>query len=238
MLWWMLARRTQHPAGESALREWKAQRRRAFRRGWRIWAGFIAFIVAMGVALALTHGWAQLVFAALLGAMLMMLVLAWEVGGDVHTLTWRWGQFGEQETADALKALDGNWRVIHDIPRERGNWDHVVVGPGGVFLLETKDYRAPALVKDDKLWLGRFVLNGGTLRFSAKSLSAALQNSTSPWVQPVVVIWGEFSQGLHEENGVVYLSGSRLAGWLGEQPPKLSGSRVEELGAAVERLRS
>jgi hypothetical protein len=127
--------------------------------------------------------------------------------------------------------------VIHDIPRERGNWDHVVVGPGGVFLLETKDYRAPAVVKDDKLHLGRFVLNGGSLRYSAKSLNQALSGS-SPWVQPVVVIWGEFAQRQHEENGVVYLSGHRLASWLDEQPEKFSASRVEALAAAAMRLRA
>jgi hypothetical protein len=233
----MIARSRRHRAGESALREWKTQRRRVFRREWRIYTGLAGFIVGMVVVLPFIHGLVQLVLAGCLGATLMMLVVAWEVGGDVHSLSWRWGQFGEQETEDALKALDDRWRVLHDLPRERGNWDHVVVGPGGVFMLETKDYRAPAIVKDDKLHLGRFVLNGGTLRFSAKSLSEALQNSTSPWVQPVVVIWGEFAQQLHEENGIVYLSGSRLAEWIDEQPAKLSVSRVEELAASVEQLR-
>ena len=229
--------RKRYQAGKSALRIWKAERKRTFRREWRIWAGLIAFIVALGVVLPFTHGWSQLVFAAFLGAMVMLLVVAWEMGGDVHSLSWRWGQFGEQDTEDALDALDGRWRMIHDVPRERGNWDHVVVGPGGVFMLETKAYRAAAVVKDDRLYLGRTIVNGGALRFSAKSLSGALPNSTSPWVQPVVVIWGEFAQHRHEENGVTYLAGSSLSEWLSEQPAKLSASRVEELARAVERLR-
>ena len=106
-----------------------------------------------------------------------------------------------------------------------------------MFLLETKAYRAAAFVKDDRLYLGRTTVNGGALRFSAKSLSEALQNSTSPWVQPVVVIWGEFAQHQHAENGVTYLAGSSLSEWLGKQPTKLSEHRVEELSAAVERLR-
>ena len=110
--------------------------------------------------------------------------------------------------------------------------------PAGVFLLETKAYRASAIVKDDRLYLGRTTVNGGSLRFSAKSLSEALQNTTSPWVQPVVVIWGEFAQHQHEENGVTYLAGSSLSEWLGEQPTKLSASRVEQLAMAVEQLRA
>jgi hypothetical protein len=67
-------------------------------------------------------------------------------------------------------------------------------------------------------------------------LSEALQSSKSPWVQPVVVIWDEFDQHQYEENGVTYLAGTGLAGWLGDQPAKLSAPRVEELAAAVERL--
>jgi hypothetical protein len=161
--------RKRFQAGESALRIWKKHRTDTVRREWRIWAGLVAFIVALGAAVSFTHGWSQLMFAAFLGAMVMLLVVAWEIGGDVHSLSWRWGQFGEQDTEDALKALDARWRVIHDVPRARGNWDHVIVGPGGVFMLETKAYRAAALVKDDRLYLGRTIVNGGSLRFKRRA---------------------------------------------------------------------
>ena len=42
-------------------------------------------------------------------------------------------------TAKALRGLeDEGWIVMHDLPAGRGNIDHILVGPGGVFLLDSK----------------------------------------------------------------------------------------------------
>lgn len=47
---------------------------------------------------------------------------------------WKDGAVGEQWTGKALRPLVARgWVVLHDLPGERGNFDHVVVGPGGVF---------------------------------------------------------------------------------------------------------
>lgn len=47
---------------------------------------------------------------------------------------WRRGAEGERRTAKALRPLvKHGWTVIHDLPGEYGNRDHVVVGPPGVF---------------------------------------------------------------------------------------------------------
>jgi hypothetical protein len=56
-----------------------------------------------------------------------------------HYLGW----FGERMTAEELAPLrEQGWRVFHDVPAESGrqefNIDHVAVGPGGVFSIETK----------------------------------------------------------------------------------------------------
>src|SRR4029077_1101345 len=40
------------------------------------------------------------------------------------------------------------WQVIHDVSFGRGNIDHVIVGPGGIYTVETKSRRAAALVDD------------------------------------------------------------------------------------------
>ena len=59
---------------------------------------------------------------------------------------WWLGQFGERNVADHLEPLrHRGWWIYHDVPAEnRGtkfNVDHVVVGPGGVFAVETKTPR-------------------------------------------------------------------------------------------------
>lgn len=234
----MRIRTAQHRAGRSALEVWREQRRQTLRREWRVWTTLLLAIVGLAAGLPFTHGYGELFMAAGLGSLLTMLYVGWELGGDIHSLTWRWGQFGEEETEDALKALDHRWRVIHDLPRGRRNWDHVVVGPAGVFLLETKNYRAAAVVKNDRLAFGRTTsFKGGDFAREAKALYWALDARQRTIVTPVVVIWGEFEQDLVKDDRVVYVSGASLGAWLESLPPKLPPSRVAELADAVERLR-
>lgn len=54
---------------------------------------------------------------------------------------WRRGAQGEERVADALSGLDGRWAVVHDltIGRRGANLDHLVIGPPGVFVLNTKN---------------------------------------------------------------------------------------------------
>jgi hypothetical protein len=54
---------------------------------------------------------------------------------------WRSGAKGEEKVAKALRHLDGDYHVFHDVApsRTRGDIDHVVVGPNGVFVIETKN---------------------------------------------------------------------------------------------------
>lgn len=60
----------------------------------------------------------------------------------VHTdeRAWRVGAEGEETVARELAKLDGQWTVVHDVPvGDRGaNIDHVIVGPGGVFTVNSK----------------------------------------------------------------------------------------------------
>jgi hypothetical protein len=55
---------------------------------------------------------------------------------------WQDGACGEQWTAKALRSLEAEgWTILHDVASGTGNLDHVVVGPGGVFLLDSKRLR-------------------------------------------------------------------------------------------------
>src|SRR5262252_8132410 len=48
------------------------------------------------------------------------------------------GAGGEEYVGAILGSLDEHWSVIHDATVGPGNIDHIVVGPGGVFAIETK----------------------------------------------------------------------------------------------------
>ena len=81
-------------------------------------------------------------------------------------VAWRRGAAGERRTARLLDPLQWHgWVVLHDlaVPGSRANVDHLVIGPGGVFVIDSKDYR------------GRLQLDGsGRLRHGRYSLSTTL----------------------------------------------------------------
>ena len=59
---------------------------------------------------------------------------------------WAAGAAGERRTAAGLDGLERDgWTVLHDVrlPGRRWNLDHVLIGPGGVVVVETKQWRRP-----------------------------------------------------------------------------------------------
>jgi hypothetical protein len=65
------------------------------------------------------------------------------------------GYFGERYVAEALEPLKARgWRIFHHVPAVNNghafNLDHVAVGPGGVFCLETKTWRKGAAIPGRK----------------------------------------------------------------------------------------
>jgi hypothetical protein len=54
---------------------------------------------------------------------------------------WQRGANGEDMVAHELERFPEEFKVINDLTTPFGNLDHVVVGPTGVFILETKNWR-------------------------------------------------------------------------------------------------
>lgn len=81
---------------------------------------------------------------ALIVALGLVLAGSWYLAKEAfrrgnHYLGW----FGERLTAEELEPLKAQgWQIFHDVPVSAGkvewNIDHVAVGPGGVFAIETK----------------------------------------------------------------------------------------------------
>ncbi len=90
-------------------------------------------------------------------APVILLGRATMLGGPLDPVTLRNGIRGEEHVAGVLVELEAEgFRVLHDLDTGRGNADHVLVGPTGVFVIETKD------------WGGRFYRRGGRLMFNDK----------------------------------------------------------------------
>lgn len=67
------------------------------------------------------------------------------------------GRVGEEHTEVLLQALPDGFRALHDraIPGSRANIDHIVIGPTGVFVIDSKNYSGRISVGKGTVWSGR-----------------------------------------------------------------------------------
>lgn len=88
-------------------------------------------------------------FLGLIGSMLL--------GRRSEAHSWRLGLIGERKVGAELERLTSKgWRVLHSIPLPRDvDIDHLLIGPGGVFCVNTKYHRgARVWVGDDSVKIG------------------------------------------------------------------------------------
>ena len=110
-------------------------------------------------------------------------------------IAWRRGAAGERRTARLLGPLERHgWAVLHDlaVPGSRANIDHLVIGPGGVFVIDSKQYRGRLqLDPSGRLWHGRYPL-APTLRAVSFEADQAAQVLPDPGVVvvPIVAVHG------------------------------------------------
>lgn len=130
----------------------------------------------------------------------------------------------------------------------RRRYDRVIVDPHGVFLLETTNLNGVLEIRDGVAWLRRRPAPGAErplqkLRQRALADAAIVaaeftaRTGRPAAVTAVVVVWSAFPAGVIETEGVAYVHGSRLGGWLAARPTTLDRTAVTELGAALTALR-
>ena len=70
-----------------------------------------------------------------------------------HVDSWGIGAAGESKVGKRLEKLPGDYKVFHDrkIPGSKANIDHIVVGPTGVFAIETKNVAGKVAVVNGEL---------------------------------------------------------------------------------------
>jgi len=66
------------------------------------------------------------------------------------------GIAGEENVADALTVLSDEWHLFRGYRNRRGEIDHVLVGPGGIWAIEVKNTRATVYVDGDYWAFERF----------------------------------------------------------------------------------
>ena len=125
------------------------------------------------------------------------------------------------------------WAVLHDlaVPGSRANLDHLVIGPGGVFVVDSKQYRGRLqLDPTGRLWHGRYPL-APTLRAVSFEADRAAQILADPQVVvPIVAVHGpKVPWGKVVIDGVPVVPARRLPSMLRALPVVLGPERVADL---------
>ena len=239
--------RPQPQAGRYA----EARYRALVRSEWRPRVLRIALrITAAGVAIAAAY-WILfprqgLFFATLMAGMLIGAFAVLPELAPWWIKKWREGAEAERETERLIGPLAAEgWHAVHDVDIGHGNLDHVLVGPGGVYLLETKSrpgkvrFERGRLVTrraDEPVEESRDEWTADRARARAAALRHALDYVGVRWVNAVIVVHGELEPGAVEGESVTVVRSDRLADWLRAQPVRLPPYRVKEIAAAVADL--
>lgn len=224
------------------------------RRRRRLWVVNAVGVAAWLAAFLLMRPWtwAEAAAAALLvvGGTAVALSAEMDVMPD-WVENWKTGAEGEVATAGQLAVLPAAWAVRHDlagIAGVKGNVDHVIAGPGGLFALETKKWPGH-VVSTETGRLRRFreltsdrpsdeMGAVGQAKHNARHVYEAVRAVTGDrvFVTPVLVLWADSVPAPERLNGVWVVPGPQLAMWLQQQPHVLPEPVLARAAAAVEGL--
>jgi Nuclease-related domain len=150
-------------------------------------------------------------------------------------VAWRRGAVGERHTARLLGPLERlGWVVLHDlaVPRSQANIDHLVIGPGGVFVIDSKQYGGRLqLDASGRRWHCGYPL-APTLRAVSFEADRAAQALPDPGVVvvPIVAVHGaRVPGGKVVVEGVPVVPARRLPSMLRALPAVLGPERVAYL---------
>jgi hypothetical protein len=85
----------------------------------------------------------------LLGTAVLIYAYSFSSQNELKGKGWAKGLVGEEIVSDYLKQLPEDYFIYNDVnlPGKMGNIDHVVIGPSGIFVIETKNYSGKFLIK-------------------------------------------------------------------------------------------
>lgn len=153
---------------------------------------------------------------------------------------WYLGALGELRVAEHLAKLGPEWTVLHAVPiGDRGSdIDHVVVGPAGVFTINSKFHEGA------RIWVGskRLLVNGQKTdhlrnsRYEAQRVTRLIAAATgiALTAQAAIVLVGVRSVTVRERpTNVAVLRDGQLVRWLSRQPAQLDPAANDRLTAAL-----
>jgi hypothetical protein len=187
-------------------------------------AGLLAWLLATQLVARLSA------VAALVAAAGVAWALRFRHSPDA--LAWRRGAAGERRTAHLLAPLERRgWAVLHDlaIPGSAANIDHLVIGPSGVAVIDSKQYRGRLhLDPHGFLWHGRHLLISALRKtlWEADQADEVLGIADIQVAAIVAVHGASVPWGVLRAEGITVVPARRLPDLLQGLPPVFGPERV------------
>jgi len=138
--------------------------------------------------------------------------------------------------------LDGlrekGYRAFHDVVAHRFNVDHILIGPGGIYAIETKTFSKPARGQSKIIFDGESVLVEGfepdrnpviQARAQASWVREIVVASTGRdvKVRPVILFPGWYVEKAHGVRSEIWvLNENAFPQWLGNERTSLSADEI------------
>lgn len=216
-------------------------RRKQYEHLRRLWAWYApTLVIVLALLLVAVHFISSDFADGLLlgGGLVAVLMALWnQVVYATGTAPTMMGDLGEQWTAQELRKLGrAGWRLVNHVMLTERDIDHVLVGRGGVFAVETKWTAMP--------WQWdpvdpRIVAAASATHQSARRLT--LWKNLTTWhigpVHPVVFLWGQGAAAIPadaEVDGVRIVTPASAAAWRASLPQ--AGLDAEQIHGAWRAL--
>jgi len=176
-----------------------------------------------------------------LGGIALLFAVSWLSEGRIlDPLSYLKGMFGEEIVGHLLEALEPlGFLALHDVGTGRGNIDHVVVGPTGVFAIETKNWKGALTSAGDRLMHNGFDETRAIKQVQAEAMTLRDRlraDGQDVWVEAVIVsVRGTVGAGRLDFRHASVVHAAYLASMIRDGREKLSPEQISRALAAVAR---
>ena len=213
-----------------------------------VWS--LLFIVVLGLYFPFLTGWGfpTVVVWLIFGVLIIWILYRLRTrSGEIRDL--RLGLDGELATAEELSQLMFHgYYVFHDLPGDHFNIDHVVIGPAGVFAIETKT-RSKPVGKGKQLAM--VIFEDSQLKFPDYQESESIQQAKdqSKWlseflrksvgkavaVKPVLALPGWLVERRERDPSIMVINPKEAVGYVTSNKVVLADQTIQQIKYQVEQ---
>ncbi len=203
-----------------------------------LWPIFLCCTALGACGASLILGRHQAVFAAIFVVVVGLTAYLWRRG--IHRVeSYFKGARGEERVAGLLESLPDAWHVFHDYEAGGYHVDHVLVGPTGIYAIETKNWRGRVTIERGEVIVDGVLADRAPLAQAlrqANAVKAALKTASPACeVVPALCLASDtFADRPQVVGRTTVLNAAEIIPWILGRPAVLAVNEVTRLAQLME----